>query len=313
MISIHQKKVLQVQDDFKVEIEKQRENALNKLKQIDQSIYNSDEIDYLKSIITLYEKKNILIKKPNEIEVLKKQIKSIPPNSKSPKKGLKKELLDSLDYSSLRSSFYPKYFYKIGIKACVYCNSVLTISTQKKKPRSFEHKGNFDVDHYHSKDEYPFLSIFLFNLYPACAPCNRKKSKSSSITFELYSDDQKKVASSQFKFEFDKGSIAKYLLTKDKEDLHFIFHSGVSGFQDTFGIQQIYETQKDVIEELVVKKHMYDKDNRESLHKIFSKLNLNADLYLRTMVGNYTKEKDIHKRPLSKFTQDIARDLGIIE
>jgi 5-methylcytosine-specific restriction endonuclease McrA len=286
---------------------------LKKLKEIDKNLYNSAEQDYLETIITLYETKNILIKNPSEIEDLKKQIKRIPPNSKSPKKGLKSEILDSLDYKGLRSSFYPEYFYRIQIKACVYCNSVLTISTQKKKPRSLEHKGNFDVDHYHSKDDYPFLSIFLFNLYPACAPCNRKKSKSNKIKFDLYSEDPIKVSSSQFNFELDKGSMAKFLLTKNKEDLHFKFNSGASGFQEKFGIQEIYETQKDLIEELIIKKHMYDKDNRISLYKSFSKLSLHPDLYLRTFVGNYINETDIHKRPLSKITQDIARNLGIIE
>jgi hypothetical protein len=312
MIAIDQKKVVQIQNDFKNEIEKQRENALGKLNNIDKKVYTSSEIDYLESVIKLYETKDILISKPSKIEDLKKQIKCIPLNSKSPNKGLKSEILDSLDYKGLRSSFYPNYFYYLGIKACVYCNSVLTISTQKKKPKSIEHKGNFDVDHYQSKDDYPFLSIFLFNLYPACAPCNRKKSKSNKINFVLYSEDPIKVSSSQFKFELDKGSMAKFLLTKNKEDLHFIFISGTTGFQETFGIQQIYETQKDVIEELIVKKHMYDKDNRASLYNSFSKLCVHPDLYLRTLVGNYIKEQDIHKRPMSKFMQDIARDLGII-
>jgi hypothetical protein len=276
-------------------------------------LYNSVEIVYLNSVISLYEKKNILITKPSEFEDLKKQIKSIPKNSRSPNKGLKSEILDSLDYKGLRSTFYPRYFNKLGIKACIYCNSILTISSVKKKPRSLEHKGNFDVDHYHSKDDYPFLSIFLFNLYPACAPCNRKKSISNKIKFDLYSEDSIKISSSQFKFELDMGSLAKFLLTKNKEDLHFKFNSGASGFQEKFGIQEIYETQKDLIEELIVKKHMYDKDNNDSLHKSFSKLSLQPDLYLRTLVGNYIKETDIHKRPMSKFMQDIARDLKIID
>lgn len=313
MIAIHQNKVVQIQKDLITEIEKQRKNALEKLKIIDKNQYVVDEKDYLECVIKLYEEENLLMKKPSEIQDLIKLIDIIPPNSKSLKKGLKSEILENLNYKGLRSTFYPNYFYRIGIKSCVYCNSVLTISTKKKNPRSIEHKANFDVDHYHSKDDYPFLSIFLFNLYPACAPCNRKKSKSKSIMFDLYTNDPKKIKSSEFKFKLDKGSMAKYLITKNKEDLHFNFHSGKTGFQKVFGIQEIYETQKDVIEELVVKKYMYDKDNRESLKNSFSKLSLKPDLYLRTLVGNYIKEQDIHKRPMSKFMQDIAKDLGIID
>ena len=313
MIAIHQNKVVQIQKDLLAKIEIQRKNALEKLKQIDENKYNSGEKDYLERVINLFKTENVLIKTPSEIEDLKIQIKRIPKNSLRPNKGLKSEILENLNYKGLRSSFYSNYFYLIGIKSCVYCNSVLTISTQKKKPRSIEHKANFDVDHYHSKDDYPFLSIFLFNLYPACAPCNRKKSKSSSIKFDLYTNDPKKIKSSEFKFKLDKGSMAKYLITKNKEDLHFNFHSGKTSFQEVFGIQEIYETQKDVIEELILKKYMYDKDNRESLKNSFSKLRLKPDLYLRTLVGNYIKEQDIHKRPMSKFMQDIAKDLGIID
>lgn len=319
MIAVHENKVVQIQKELISEIETQRKNALGNLKNIDADLFDTTEQKYLKYIIDLYQTKNLLVKTPIEIETLKKdpKLNNMPPNSRRNSdgrqlKGLKNFILDSLNYKGLRSSFYPRYFHKIGIKACVYCNSVLTISTEKTKPRSIEYKGNFDVDHYHSKDDYPFLSIFLFNLYPSCAPCNRKKSKSNKIKFDLYSDDPKKVGSSQFKFQLDNGSKAKFLLTKNKEDLHFNFISGTTGFQETFGIQQIYETQKDVIEELIIKQHMYDKNNRISLYNSFSKLNLHPDLYLRTLVGNYIKEQHIHKRPMSKFMQDIARDLGII-
>ena len=33
----------------------------------------------------------------------------------------------------------------------------------------------------------------------------------------------------------------------------------------------------------------------------------------RLLVGNYTRSKDIHKRPMTKFTQDIAKQLKLIK
>jgi hypothetical protein len=30
------------------------------------------------------------------------------------------------------------------------------------------------------------------------------------------------------------------------------------------------------------------------------------------IIGNYIDKEDIHKRPLAKFTQDIAREAGLI-
>lgn len=317
MIAIDVQSVQNIQNNYRSDIEKQRKAALEKLKDFKKNTriqFSTCEKNYLDQVINLFEQKDILLTSPNDIKDLKTAIGTVPLNSrKKGKKTLKQFIIDKLDYKGLRKTFYPQYFNDIGIKACVYCNAVLTISTEKIKPRSIEHKGNFDVDHYHSKDDYPFLSIFLFNLYPSCAPCNRKKSKSTKISFELYSDNPANFAKSDFKFKLDPGAKAKFLLTKNSDDLHFDFDSANSGFQETFGIQQIYETQKDLIEELMVKKLMYDKCNRMSLYNSFSKLQLHPDLYLRTLVGNYIKENEIHKRPMSKFMQDIARDLGIID
>ncbi len=317
MIAVHIEKVKSVQSKYQSEIEEQRKSALDKLEKFKRNSkiqFSTCEKNYLDLIIKVFQQKDILFSTPKDIENLKTIVGNVPLNSrKKSLTPLKQFIIEKLNYKGLRSSFYPQYFNDIGIKACVYCNAVLTISTEKIKPKSKEYKGNFDVDHYHSKDDYPFLSIFLFNLYPSCAPCNRKKSKSTKINFELYSDNPVSLAKSDYKFKIDEGAKAKFLLTKNMDDLHFDFDSVDSGFQETFGIQQIYETQKDIIQELIIKKLMYDKDNRKSLYNSFSKLQLHPDLYLRTLVGNYTKQHEIHKRPMSKFMQDIARDLGIID
>ena len=45
----------------------------------------------------------------------------------------------------------------------------------------------------------------------------------------------------------------------------------------------------------------------------FSKLALHPSIYERVILGNYTREDEIHKRPMSKFMMDIGRELGIIE
>jgi hypothetical protein len=44
----------------------------------------------------------------------------------------------------------------------------------------------------------------------------------------------------------------------------------------------------------------------------FNKLSLHPELFKRTLVGNYTEDKDIHKRPMSKIVMDIAKDLDLI-
>ena len=45
----------------------------------------------------------------------------------------------------------------------------------------------------------------------------------------------------------------------------------------------------------------------------FSKLGLSPELFKRILVGSYTEDKDIHKRPMNKFIMDIAKDLELID
>ena len=33
----------------------------------------------------------------------------------------------------------------------------------------------------------------------------------------------------------------------------------------------------------------------------------------RFILGNYTEEQEIHKRPFAKFMQDIGKEVGLIE
>lgn len=83
---------------------------------------------------------------------------------------------------------------------------------------------------------------------------------------------------------------------------------------DTFAIESIYKTQLDIAEELVLKSMIYNKQCTESLRISLAKLYRDkAPMLERLLVGNYINETDIHKRPVSKFTQDIARQLKLIK
>lgn len=313
MIPIHIEKVKTVQISLLSDIEDHRKLALAKLKSLKKSRVklSTDEGKYLDKIIALFETSNVIISTPYEIEIHKKSIGILPSNSRGKKlKPLKKFIIEKLNYTGLRHSFYPNYFNQIGIKSCVYCNSALTVCVEK----SFSNfSARFDVDHYEPKDEFPYLSIFLFNLYPACAPCNRRKSKSTGLNFQLYSDDVRETKKSKYSFKLDQGAKSQYLLTRDFKDLSFSFEPKMNTLQLSFNIEELYSTQKDLIEELIVKQQMYDQYNLKSLKNNFSKLNLHPELFLRSLLGNYTKETEIHKRPMAKFMQDIARDLGIID
>jgi hypothetical protein len=69
----------------------------------------------------------------------------------------------------------------------------------------------------------------------------------------------------------------------------------------------------DIAEELVHKRMAYNKAYRFYLENDYkSKLFPDQAIINRLLIGNYDKPEDIHKRPMAKFTQDIAKQLGLI-
>ena len=330
MIAVHKNIVNAVQSTFKSEIEQQRLLAISRLNDLNAITLAGPDKVYLESIIALFTNNlDFLLWDAEKLKYKKDSIGPIPlvPKivngihvtvngiPKYVKSKIKDKILLKLGYKGLRSSFYPKYFKEIGIKACIYCNSQLTISAIKNAKKEFSAK--FDVDHYHSKDDYPFLSISLFNLYPACASCNRLKS-TNPIEFELYSDDASKVKKSSYKFKLDSKSKAKYLTNKNSNEIEFSFEEppynlGIKKFNEVFHIEGIYQTQLDLTEELIIKSQMYNSSYLKTLQDNFSKLNLHPELFKRTLIGSYTEDKDLHKRPISKLVMDIAKELELIK
>jgi hypothetical protein len=319
VIPIHINKLKNIQSFFKKEIDEQRTSALQKLNGISRATFAANEITFLDAVINqITNDTSYLTKTPSEIETIKNTLGVLPrfdQNGIQLDDGLKIAIQNALDYKGLRKKFYPKYFRKIGIKSCVYCNSQLTIAIAKNNK---EISARFEVDHHDNKDEYPYLSISLFNLYPCCSSCNKRKMK-ASVNFKLYTDDNIKVKESEYKFEISKPSKCAYLLTKDIEDIKIDFHdtsnkiAGQKSLQDVFNIKEIHDTQKDIVAELILKNQVYNQSFKETLQRSFSKLSLNQNDFDRVIIGNYTEDKDIHKRPFSKMTMDIAKQLGLIK
>lgn len=237
-------------------------------------------------------------------------------------KKFRDKLLKEMGYETNRGEFYPGFYKALGIKACVYCNSQLTVAVdaesydKKKKLATAKIKAKFQIDHFTAKSEYPCFSVAYYNLYPVCGTCNNIK-RTASVKFRLFNEDDQVRNISAYSFALKPGSEANYLMNFDQAKIEFTFTDpekpGVSyvpgSLTDTFDIVGIYETQKDVIEELIIKSQIYNDAYKQSLISKFPKLFNRSDLSDRVILGTYVDAEDIHKRPLAKFIQDIAKSL----
>ena len=292
MISIGDSKIIRFIDENK-DLKKIHNSNIEKLKSIDDGVLNVKEIRFKNKIINHFESNDLNFFTAKPIDVL--QIK------KSPTAKIRNMILNALDYTSHRKNLIPKFFESLGIKVCVYCNSQLAISFKKENN---SYKALLEADHNYPKKYYPYLAISLYNLYPSCANCNRHKS-TKPVLFDLYSNHSNK---SIISFKFDNDCIVDFRTSFDISKIKYEV-LGDEEYIKSLHIEEIYSTQKDVAEELIIKSLTYNETYIKEL-KVFG---IKQENITRYIVGNYTEDSDMHKRPLSKFMADIARDLKLIK
>lgn len=276
--------------------------------------------DYVQSIISRYGEINMI--QPNEFDRyystyfnLSDQelgTKIDPPigNRKFKKKELYKLIVEAMRYDAVRDKEFLPYLRKIGIKSCVYCNAQFSITTINNNGNL---SGMYELDHFYPKSKYPFLSTSFFNLQPCCSHCNKTKNDRPG-EFNLYTNDYNLIE--PFSFSLDRKSMLRHLLTQNEEELKIIFNGSNSSLrknhENLFHITELYQEHKDVVEEIVWKAKIYNKSYKESLSKSFSRFFPRTSNFNRFIIGNYDNPKEIHKRPLAKLVQDIARQLELI-
>lgn len=318
------------EDDF--EMPYQRLRTLNKHVRFNTADYDGIQTGrlfrYIKKIRKHYLR--ILNADDDEITKLISEFNSIIPSDRINEKFWK-DVVRAMRYNALRDQEFLKILRPLGIKTCVYCHSQLTLVVKKKiaKIRNearqvnvgdvLQWKGLLELDHRYPKSEFPFLCTSFFNLYPICGSCNKAKSDNPS-GFTLYHTGP---LLNVFRFGLADNAVVQYLNDKDPEKIKITFSHvdpGVpeneklaSDYDKMFSISGIYGAQVDVVEELINKQQVYTKHYNKALLDDFASLFPDQGMFTRLVIGTYEKEDDIFRRPLTKFIQDIARDIQLID
>ncbi|MCE3228307.1 MAG: uncharacterized protein K0S32_2858 [Bacteroidetes bacterium] len=224
-------------------------------------------------------------------------------------------IVEALKYDSVRNKEGIDFFQALGIRTCVYCNSQYALVIE-------DDLGNltakFEFDHFYPKSKYPHLSISILNLLPSCGNCNKAKSDnvySMDEIFYLYSMRDKDLIAGEF--DLTKGGQAKYLASRKVEDIEFNYQSLLKNSGSTklnneiFCIQSIYETQKDIIAELYQVHSAYSDAKARGLINDFEDLFPNKRDFKSLLIGTFIGKDGVHKRPLTKFRQDIWSQIKI--
>jgi hypothetical protein len=208
---------------------------------------------------------------------------------------------------------------KININVCPYCNRIYTLILGN----DFNKGTRFEYDHFFNKSNYPYLALSFYNLIPSCHVCNSNfKGKKefdlknnihpyiegfgNDIVFSIKPNGIEFINGnhSAYRIKFKKGILSIWDNTKVKSAFENI---------STFQLTKLFNMHKDYVDEIIQKSIIYNQDYINSLYQTFGgTLFKNEDDVKRFVLGNYIDEKNYSKRPLSKLTADISKELGLI-
>ncbi len=261
--------------------------------------------------------KKIILASPEEIESL---VKIWLNTSKQKKKGFnyyittlykefstKKILLADEEKPRSRAL---RLVDNLGLIACPYCNRNFINNTDKEGRRTC------DIDHFFPKTTFPFLAISFYNLIPSCKWCNFVKLDSANTSPEEfiinpYDTREGYVFDANMEVEIKNCEFyykASALKVKFPDNLSPRIQKHIKAFH----LDKLYAQHTDYALELIQKKYAYSESYIDGLFKQYEgTLFRNREDILRLVTSNFIEEENLSKRPLSKLTKDIVRQLDL--
>lgn len=215
-------------------------------------------------------------------------------------------------YGNLRRSSVIRQLYQseFDMRSCPYCNRNFMTSVIK---RNNELYLTFELDHFHSKSENPFLAIVLYNLIPCCHTCNHVKRDSVANLIYPYLESYE----NRGKFEYSDKKALDLLLecTKNKKEPLVQLITSEDRISDSinqFYLRELYESHENEAEELLYKKCIFSNSLvKELIDDYFKKLGFDQEKINSIMYSSYLSEENHHNKLLSKYLCDLYKDLEL--
>lgn len=232
----------------------------------------------------------------------------------------KNEILDIFNYKSFSGNTKWAYEHSSNLDAniCPYCNSqfIFTVNTKNGKTRP-------QFDHFLSKNKYPYAALSFFNLIPSCAVCNTsiKTSKDFKLSTHIHpfiegTEDCLKFSVQIDSVDFLAGKKFKIGLKKDVNSLPDKLNRAKRSARDLI-IEERYDNHLEYVGELILKCHVYNHTQVKELLQNYRDQLTNSFLFenesdiIEMLFGNGLKQDELHKRILSKLTNNILDEFGI--
>lgn len=207
----------------------------------------------------------------------------------------------------------------LGLKVCSYCNRQYTFSLSKGKNKITRP----ELDHFLPKSENPLLALSFFNLIPSCTICNRDCKGKISFNYQThFSPYEQNPKHELIRYDYYPktylGSIGeteefRIFVKNDGAKLDPVIKAKIDGNIKVFELNNIINEHKDLVQEIIKKRHISNDNYIDTLQKTFPEAKLTLEEAYRLAYGNFYGEKDFNKRPLAKLTKDIAVSIGSLK
>lgn len=228
-----------------------------------------------------------------------------------------KEVSEVINYKKIVSE-NKKISFKLASKlsrnTCTYCNRLYTntvtaLKVDKRSKRLAEPIvlpiARAQFDHWFSKSRYPLLALSYFNLIPSCGVCNQIKS-SKNFQLETHFHPYAAVQNESFNFNYRHKDLSIVNVTIGGATDRL-----ARNFQD-LNIQEVYDVHSPLeLRDLLDLRYKYSENYIKKLLGVtLPSLQLTKSEAKRLIFGVEHEPDDYHKRPFSKFKNDI---LNILE
>lgn len=195
-------------------------------------------------------------------------------------------------YKLIRDNFGSKLQNENKIFLCPYCERNYINVIQDKslliKP---------DLDHFYAKSKYPFLAATIDNLIPSCQVCNMRLKKEEDFYLTKHSHPLK----------IDENIFTKIKFARlDNEIIHINNKSELrveeKKYIETFRIEEVYNSHKEVLEDLLEKEKKYNYIKRKHILGTCPSLD---DKMLKDLVFHEYINMDRSKVPMSSMKRDL--------
>ncbi len=238
-------------------------------------------------------------------------------------KEFKNGLFIAFNYEGFRAAKLNRLAVILNVKSCLYCNQQYTIAigrkpNQKGKINLAGSDAYLQFDHFFDKSDYPILSMSLYNLIPSCPICNQKKSKKRySLNLHPYLYSLCDRLSFRIK---DKNALISPLIKNGdllEIEIDTFGNMELKELIDNLDLKRRYSRHLDIVQEIEYAQYLEAYYNRnydiisDEIAEAIKRNPIDYEVLNRHLIGFYGHSKDINKRPLSKFCQDIYSQLKI--